>query len=85
MEPLPTTAVHHPPGETLEVFAADDDGAVKVAWKRRNEPWQPPHQLTRDGFVPSGSPVTAAYPPGPTLEVFFVDTRGAAAFISVGV
>src|SRR5215468_10714533 len=78
MEPLPMAAVHHPPGETLEVFAADDDGAVKVAWKRRNEPWQPPHALTRDGFVPSGSPVVAAYhPPGRTLEAFVVAPRHA--------
>src|SRR5215470_4561980 len=78
MEPLPMAAVHHPPGETLEVFAADDDGAVKVAWKRRNEPWQPPHALTRDGFVPSGSPVVAAYhPPGRTLEAFMVAPRHA--------
>jgi len=60
MEPLPMAAVHHPPGETLEVFAADDDGAVKVAWKRRNEPWQPPHALTLDSFLPSGCPVAAA-------------------------
>jgi hypothetical protein len=78
MQPLPTAAVHHPPGETLEVFATDDDGAVKVTWKRRNEPWQPPHELTRDGFVPSGSPVAAAYhPPGRTLEVFVVAARDA--------
>jgi hypothetical protein len=79
VDPLPTAPAHHPPGETLELLGTDDDGALKLVWKRRNEPWQQPHRLTRTGLVPPGSPVAAAHhPPGKTLEAFVVATRNAA-------
>ena len=58
-------AVHYPPGGTLEVLYVDARGAVRVLWKRENEPWQSPAQLTADGFATPGAPVAAVYYPDP--------------------
>jgi hypothetical protein len=54
------SAVHHPPGGTLEVFFVDSRGAVRGLWKRGIEAWQsPPHPLTSRIMQVTGGPAFA--------------------------
>jgi hypothetical protein len=71
---LSPSAVHYPPAGTLEVLGVDDDGAIKVAWKRDKEAWHsPPQPLSDTGWAPAGVPIAAVYhPPGGRLEAFVV-------------
>ncbi|MEU3355183.1 DUF4185 domain-containing protein [Streptomyces sp. NPDC037389] len=70
-QPLYPLALNYPATKQLEVFAVDDDGAIKVSWKTNNGPWQPPYPLTPVSFAQPGTPLSGAhYPPGSSLEVF---------------
>jgi hypothetical protein len=65
--------LNNPTARQLEVFAVDDDGAIKVSGKLDNRPWNPPHPLSATSFAQPGAPLSGVYyPPGGTLEVFHV-------------
>ena len=87
MSLLTPAAVAYPPAGTLEVLAVDDDGAVKVAFKREAEPWSsPPHPLSAPRFAPAGAPLAAVHhPPGDSLEAFVVTLPPGAADPAQGV
>jgi hypothetical protein len=73
IRPLAPLALNYPTTNQLEVFAVDDDGAIKVSWKTDNGPWNPPWPLSGTSFTQPGAPLSGAYyPPGGTLEVFSV-------------
>ena len=70
---LSPLALYYPTSQQLEVFAVDDDGAIKVAWKSNNGAWNPPHPLSAASFAQPGALLSGVYyPPGGTLEVFHV-------------
>jgi hypothetical protein len=77
-------AIFHPLNNTLEVFAVDSTGAVRVAWKAQNGTWQPlpmqpPRRLTPPGSAPPGAPLAVVWQPlNEQLEVFWIDKAGAA-------
>ncbi|GAA2822115.1 DUF4185 domain-containing protein [Crossiella cryophila] len=76
--PLRPLALNYPATRQLEVFAVDDDGALKVVWKSDNGTWNPPHPLSGRGFAGPGAPLSGVYyEPAGTLEVFRIG-RGAA-------
>lgn len=68
--PGASLALFHPPSEQLEVFAVDDDGALRVCWQQtRNRSWRT-HALTPPRFGVPGAPLGGAwYPPHRALEV----------------
>ncbi|HYJ13615.1 MAG TPA: hypothetical protein VEW66_08490 [Thermomicrobiales bacterium] len=72
------SATYYPLNDQLEVFFVDANGAVWVLWKANNEAWNPPAQLTPNGYADPGTPLTSVfYPPNNQLEVLFVDASGA--------
>ena len=76
----PLAAVHHPPGDTLEVFVACHDGRIRGMWKAPHvhHAWQAPFALVDADLAPAGAPLDVVYyPPGQNLELFFVDRSGA--------
>lgn len=77
----PLTAVHYPPGGTLEVFVAGNNGAINGLWKAPHvqHMWQHPFPLVNATNLaqPGASLAAVYYPPGENLEVFFVDNWGA--------
>ncbi|HEX7166032.1 MAG TPA: hypothetical protein VF230_03530 [Acidimicrobiales bacterium] len=75
--PLRPLVLNYPP-TSLELFAVDDDGAVKVASKSDNGAWNPPVAVSPAGAAQPGAPLAGAFhPPGGALEVFYV-ARGSA-------
>jgi hypothetical protein len=71
-------AIFQPINNTLEVFAVDATGTVRVAWKAQNGDWQLPYALTLPGSAAPGAPLAAVWQPlNEQLEVFWIDTTGA--------
>lgn len=74
---LSPLALFYPTAHQLEVFAADDDGAIKVAWKFENDDWNAPWPMTEPAFRGAGTPLAGTYyEPGSSLEVFVVGGDG---------
>jgi hypothetical protein len=72
-------AIFQPLNNTLEVFAVDSTGAVRVVWKAQNGAWQRPFALTPPGSAPPGAPLAVVWQPlNEQLEVFWIDSTGAA-------
>src|SRR5215216_1349172 len=75
--PLQPLVLNYPTARQLEVFAVDDDGAIKVSWKSNNGNWNPPHPLSATSFAQPGTPLSGVYyPSGDFLEVFVVGNDG---------
>jgi len=71
-------AISQPLNNTLEVFAVDATGTVRVVWKAQNGDWQQPHALTPPGSAPPGAPLAVVWQPlNEQLEVFWIDGTGA--------
>jgi hypothetical protein len=69
--------VYQPLNEQLEAFFVDAGGALNVAWKAQNGPWNAPVVLSGN-VAPPGASVSAVFQPlGNQLEVFVVDNTGA--------
>ena len=72
-------AIFQPLNNTLEVFAVDSTGALRVVWKAQNGAWQRPFALTPPGSAPPGAPLAVVWQPlNEQLEVFWIDRTGAA-------